>query len=237
MATYLQLCQSLRRECGIAGSGPSAVTGQTGQLEKVVAWVASAWNDIQIRCPQWRWMRSEFTVNTTAGDDTYAYGDCTDAKTSAAIDRFAQWWPHDRIEPFKCYLTSGGVGGQYDLIWMPYEAFRRIYKFGVQQTTQGQPIYVAIDDDERIVLGPIPNGTYTVTGFYQRGPQTLAADGDTPDMPSRFHDAIVYYAMQRYAANSVAPEILARANLEGNRYMRALEQSQMPAFRFAGAMA
>ena len=48
-------------------------------------------------------------------------------------------------------------------------------------------------------------------------------------MPSRFHDLIVYYAMQRYAVNSIAPEVLARARLEGGRILSSLEQSQLPA--------
>lgn len=238
MSTFLELAQKLRRECinGYAG-GPSAVAGQTGLLEDVVNWTADSWRDIQLRYPNWRWMRSGFTVNTVASDDTYAYGDCTDIKTSVAITRLAQWWAHDPLNRFKCYLTSGGVSGQYWLHWMPYEDWKRLYKFSVQQSTTGQPIHVSVDDDENIVLGPNPNDIYTVTGDYQRGPQILAADGDTPDMPSRFHDLIMYYAMQRYAAKKVAPEVLARARLEGGRIERALEQSQLPQIRFAPPMA
>lgn len=238
MSTFLELAQKLRRECINAyAAGPSTVVGQTGLLEEVVNWTADSWRDIQLRYPNWRWMRSSFTVNTTSGDDTYAYGDCTDIKTSVAIARFAQWWAHDKINPFKCYLTSGGVSGQYRLHWMTYEEWRRLYKFSVQQSTPGQPIHVSVDDDENIVLGPTPNGTYTVTGEYQRGPQILAVDADTPDMPVRFHDLIVYYAMQRYAAKKVAPEVLARARLEGGRIERALEQSQVPMIRFGSPMA
>lgn len=238
MSTFLQLSQKLRRECINAyADGPSTVVGQTGLLESVVNWTADSWRDIQLRYPHWRWMRSGFTVNTTAGDDTYTYGDCTDTKTSATIARFASWWAHDKTNPFKCYLTSGGVAGQYWLHWMPYEEWKRLYKFSVQQSMTGQPIHVSVDDDDNIVLGPSPNDIYTVTGDYQRGPQTITVDADTPDMPERFHDLILYYAMQRYAVNSVAPEVLSRARLEGNRIERALEQSQLPQMRFAGPMA
>ena len=200
-------------------------------------WIADSWRDIQLREPNWRWMRTGFTFNTTSGDDTYAYTDVTDVKTSAVIARFRSWWAHDPLDPFKCYLTSGGVSGQYRLIYMPWEGFKSIYKFGVQQSNTGQPIHVSVDDDRQIVLGPSPDGTYTVTGTFQRGAQILAADGDTPDMPSDFHDLIVYYAMQRYATSAVAPEVLARAALEGGRLMRALEQDQRPRMRLARPMA
>jgi hypothetical protein len=182
-------------------------------------------------------MRSSFTVNTTASDDTYAYGDCTDVGTGVAIDRFRCWWPQDRLNPFTQFLTSGGVSGQQWLIWMPYEQFYQVYKFGVQQSSTGQPIHVSVDDQDQIVLGPNPNGIYTVRGMFQRGAQPLTADGTTPDMPADFHDIIVYYAMERYAANSVAPEVLARAKLEGGRLMRALEQSQLPQIRMGRPLA
>jgi hypothetical protein len=229
----------MRRECGIPGvtASPSTVTAQSGVLEKVVAWVADSWRDIQIRHNNWRWMRSGFTVNTVVDDDAYAYGDCTDTRSGSAIDRFRQWWMHDRLDPPKCYLTSGGVAGEYRLIWMPPEDFRRIYKFGIQQSTNGQPIHITVDDDNKFLLGPKPNSVYTVSGRFQRGAQTLDDDSDVPDMPADFHDLIVYYGMERYAFNSVAPEVLSRAKLEASRLMRALEQDQLPPIRLGRALA
>lgn len=238
MSTFLELCQKGRREAGMASTtGPSDVTGQTGQLEKLVNWIADSWSDLQTRHPDWRWMRCGFTVNTAASTDTYAYDDCTDTKTSTAIARFAAWWAHDRLNPFKCYLTSGGVSGQYRLIYLPYEAFKLRYKFGAQQSQTGQPIHVSVDDDDQIVLGPNPDAVYTVTGDFQRGPQILEANGDTPDFPSRFHDLIVWNAIVRYAVDSVAPEKLAQANLLGAPLLRALEFSQRPKMRLGRPLA
>ena len=232
MSTYLALSQKLRRECinGYA-SGPSTVTGQTGLMESVVNWIADSYKDIQRRHPNWRWMRSQFTVNTVASTDTYAYTACTDSNTVATISRFSRWWANDKLSPFKCYLTSGGVSGQYWLIYIPYNVFRHQYKFGAQQSLTGQPIHVSVDDSNRIVLGPNPNAIYTVSGDYQRGPQTLAADADEPDMDAQFHDLIVYQAMRRYATRSVAPEKLAEARLLGDPLMRQLENAQLPEIR------
>lgn len=239
MSTYLELAQKMKLECGVSGlsATPATVAGQTGVLEKVVAWTRDGWRDIQLRHSNWRWMRSYFTVNTAAGTDNYAFAACTDTKTSAAIARFRRWWAHDGLDPFKCYLASAGQAAEYRLIWWPLEHWRRVYKFGPQASVQGQPIHVAIDDDEKILLGPNPNATYTVTGAYQRGLQVLAANGDIPDMPTDFHDLVVYYGMQRYAFNSVAPEVLSSAKLEASRMMRALELSQLPAIRLGNPLA
>ena len=237
MSTFLELAVKGAREAGMGGTGPDAVTGLSGQHLKLVNWIADSWTDLQNRYPNWRWMRCGFTVNTVASTDSYAYTACTDVKTSTTIARFARWWANDRVNGFNCYLTSGGVSGQYRLIYVPYEEFRHLYKFGVQQSQTGQPIHVAVDYDDQIVLGPNPNAIYTVTGDFQRGPQILAANGDTPDFPSRFHDLILWRAIQRYATHMVAPEILAQSKALGDPLLRELEMSQLPQIRLGGPMA
>ena len=235
MTTFLNLAKQVRQESEIAGTGPTAVTSQTGQLKRVVDWAINAWKDIQLRHPNWRFMRHSFTVNTVASDDTYASADCTDSTTATAIARFSRWWVDDLEDRPKCYLSSGGVGGEYWLIYIPWEQFKVLYKKGTQNN--GQPIHITVDNAENIVLGPKPDAVYVVSGDFQRGVQVLAADGDIPDMPTNYHDLIVYRAIEKYGANSVAPEIFTRARLEGNRIMRALEMSQLPRMRFGGPLA
>ena len=235
--TFLELAQKLRQECEIPGTGPAAVTGQTGQLKRLVDWINDAWEDIQNRHDNWLWMRRPFTFNTVLDDDTYAYGDVTDVDAGAAITRFGRWLVQDRCDPYLCYLQSGGIGGQYRLIYQPWADFRHLYKFGNQTTLNGVPQFISVDPKLQIVLGPKPNGVYVVTGDFQRSMQTMTADEDLPEMPAQFHKLNVYWAMQKYGANSVASEIYARATQEANRMMRALEANQLPDMPLAGPMA
>ena len=237
MSTYLQLSQKLRQECVGPGSSvqPSAVTSQVGQLKQFVDWVADAWKAIQNRHDNWKWMRKAFTVNALSGDDTYAYGDCTDTATVAAITRFSRWWADDYEDPFKCYLSSGGVGGEYRLIFMPWERFKYLYKIGTQNN--GQPINVSVDNDMNIVLGPKPNDTYVVSGDYQRSIQTLSADADLPEMPTQYHDLIWQRAMELYGARLAASDVYQSAVNEGRRTLRALESNQLPSIWIAGPLA
>lgn len=238
MSTFLQLTRKLRQECEIAAASnniPAAVTGQTGQLKRVVDWTASAWDDIQRRHTNWRWMRRGFTLPTVAGTASYAYTSATDTDASAAISRFGHWWAHDLEDPFRCYLTSGGVSGEYRLSYMPWEGFKWIYGIGTQN--QGKPAYVSVDHLNKLHIGPKPDAIYTISGDFQRSAQTLAADGDEPEMPSQFHDLIVYWAMEKYGANSIAQEIFARGRMEANRLMRALEANQLPALELAPPLA
>lgn len=224
--TYLSICQDTRRECRVAGTGPSTVVSQTGRLGDIVAWVAQAYTEIQ-KLKHWNWLRSTFTVNTVANDDTYAYTDCTDSRLSATISRFAKWWLKNGDEPnVTIYLTSAGVGGENYLTPIDWVDFRERYKRGTQ--TPGQPIHVTIDPQNNLVLGPKPDAVYTINGEYQMSPQTLSADADVPEMPAQFHSLIMWRAVQKYGSSNNAAEVFQRGGYEGDREMRALERDQLP---------
>lgn len=222
MSTYLQLCVKLRQHATDSGTGPSAVTGQSGEHARYVTWISDEWTEIQQEKADWRWMRKQFTLNATVGNGAYAYSDCADTVTTAAIARFSCWHKNT----VKSYLTTAGVGGERRLIWLPWEEFERIYRFGTQ--TNGPPFHVSEDPTQKLVLGPKPDATYTVTGAYQIGPQTLTANDDVPEMPARFHNLIVYGALIRYGFHRVAPEALQFAQAEGSRLHGALLRDQLP---------
>jgi len=236
MSTYLSGSVDLRRECGMSGTGPAAVTGQTGDLERIVEWYAQAYTEIQNRHQDWLWLRSTFTVDTTASDDTYAYGDVTDSRLSALITRFRRWWLYD-VDGFpnvRSYLTSAGVSGEKYLLPLPWAAFRDLYKRGTQ--TNNAPVHITVDPQRNLILGPKPNGIYTVTGEYQMSAQILAADGDTPEMPSDYHQLIVYEAMKKYGGFNSAPDVSSRGITDGNKLLRQLESNQRPECGLAGPL-
>lgn len=220
--TYLELCVLLRQEVGVAGTGPTTVTNQTGELKRLVTWIAQAWTEIQNKKNNWRWMRSSFTLATVAADGSYAYTDCTDTLTVAAIARFARWYPYN----FRIYLTSTGVAGETRLNFCPWESFRDVWLMGTQ--TDGFPSDISIDPQDNLRLGAVPDAIYTVTGDYQRGAQTLAVDADTPDMPARFHTLIMHEAAKKYAAYHSAPEVWAQANDQAKGYWTDLYVDQLP---------
>jgi hypothetical protein len=132
------------------------------------------------------------------------------------------------------YLTSAGVGGENYLTPIDWVDFRERYKRGSQTT--GQPIHVTIDPQNNLVLGPKPDAIYTINGEYQMSPQTLTADADVPEMPSRFHSLIMYRAMEKYGASNNALEVFNRGGYEGGRKMRGLERDQLPPVTLAGPL-
>ncbi|MDA8260585.1 MAG: hypothetical protein M0Z99_33960 [Betaproteobacteria bacterium] len=224
MSTNLQLCADLRQEATDTGTGPTTVVGQTGELGRYVKWIKDAWVDIQNHRPDWLWMRKSFTVPTVASTGEYAYNatGLVDTVSGTAISRWSRWYRYE----FKIYLASTGVSGETPLIWLPWNVFRRIYRYGTQN--DGPPVHVSVDPTGKFCLGPKPDAVYTVGGDYQLGPQEMTADADVPEMPSRFHRLIVYEALSRYGGHRVVPEAIMRANAEGGRLWADLELDQLP---------
>ena len=235
MSTFLELCVKTRRNCLIPGEGPSDVTTQEGELNELVNYVADAYLDVQNRRSSWRWLRRDFTFNTTAEDGIYEFGDVTDVDAAAVISRFSKWHIDDVENPPKVYLNSAGIGGERWLIYTPWQWFNTIYGIGTQNS--GPPVHITIDPQDRIRLGPVPDDIFTITGEFFRSAQILAADDELPEMPSQYHDLIVYLAMQKYGMGEAAAEVVSRGNQEARRILRQLELNQMPQVRLARPLA
>ena len=222
--TFLELCQRLAREVDASGSGPSAVTGQTGENRRIVDWVASAWQDIQLQRNDWNWMRGTFSFTTIADQDTYTAAQAGIASRCRAFDK----------EDIRIYTTATGVGDEMTLPFIPYEDWRYIYRVGTQ--TAQRPIACTIMPTNSLGLGPKPTAGYTVAGEYWKSAQTLAADADEPEMPAEFHMAIVYRAMMMYGRFTAAGEVFNDGEQNYRRILTALVRNQTPMVRMGGSL-
>ncbi len=220
----LELVQSLHYEAGQPGSPPDAVTGQSGRAADLVRWAIEAYNDIQRdKDGRWKWLRSDWYVDTVDGTQSYAPSDCKEASTDDAISRFRAWDLDDENPPF-IYLSSEGVATENELAVGYWPDFRRLY---VKAThTSAKPAQMSVDVADNILFGPKPNGVYRVSGSYWKNNQALAVDADEPEMPSDYHMLIVYRALIKYGYDVVKPETLARARVEGGAIWSALVLNQ-----------
>lgn len=219
---FLQLAQKLRQKCGGSGTGPATVVGQTGESKDFVDWINEAWLLIQAHESNWKWMRKPFSFTTTAGKNFYLPS-ATVGETG--ITDLAKY--HD-LDSWRCYLTATGRTDEGFLVPWHYQLWRDAYDFGANATLQDRPSVFAIRDNDRaIMLGPIPNDVYTITGEYQSVPTELADDTDVPGLPDRFHMAIVYRAMMLYAKQEAAQEVYADGEEEFNKMLAALRIDQL----------
>lgn len=213
---FLQLAQRLSVECGVAGAGPSAVTGQVGMYAKLVNWINDAYVEIQGMHDHWGWMRKPFAFNTTAGVGDYL--------PAAAGLTDLRYWHNDT---FRCLRPSIGVQDEQWLVEWEYQVFRNTYRFNVQ--VNGRPVVFAIKPNGKaVMLGQVPDDVYQISGEYQCVPTPMVVAADTPPLPEHLHLIIVYKAMQFYALYEAAAEVLTRANAEFSRLMNQLEREQLP---------
>lgn len=241
MATFLKICQDVARECGVAGGAdasarPTTVIGQSGELNRIVNWVADAYTEIQ-GSRNWRWLRKDFTFNTVSSTDTYAFGVITDVDDAAFITRFKTWRNDDRRNPPRLYLASSGAETQVFLSWTKWDDFEGLYKTGAIQSQTSQPVHITTNPKDEIVLGMTPNDIYTVTGSYHKSAQVLALDADVPEMPTVYHSLIKYQAMEYYGIFESAPEIISRAQRGITRITNQLKRNQEQPVRLGGPMA
>lgn len=215
--TFLQLVQALRQECGVSGSGPATVLSQTGESKRLVDWTNAAWLELQGLHDDWLFLRKTFSFPTTA-----SVGDYTPA--AAGLTDFRYW----HKETLRVYKTALGISDEQWLVEWEYQVFRNTYRFNQQTTQTGRPVVFAVKPmDKALMFGNVPDDVYTVVGEYQALPTEMAADADTPSIPSHLHRVIVYKAMESYALFESAPEVLSRAQAGYSRLINQLQREQL----------
>lgn len=209
---------------GSASALPTSINGQTGKLGRVVVWVGRAWNDIQNERPNWRWMRKEFSGKPTIAN-TARY-----TAAAWAITDFANWLtddPERGYRPFSLYDPAIGLGDEQELCHIQdYDQWRRRFGRGLQ--TSQRPNVYAVSPSNEICLGAIPDAAYLVRGEYWKTNQVLAADGDVPECPARFHDAILWRAIRYLCEFDEAPFPIAAARAKEQVGLGNLEGDQLP---------
>jgi hypothetical protein len=200
----LQLVQETRNKCGAAGV-VSTVVGVSGEALRFVNWVKEAWEEIQQRRPDWRFMRQDFSFPTVANKPAYLLS-ATAGET--LVTDHALWLG----DTFRIFDPAIGKANEQYLPEWSYTDWRDTFDFGGQANNRERPmVWARRDRDAAILLGNTPNKVYTIAGQYMQAPVALGADIDTPAMPARFHRAIVYRAMMEYAHFETAPEVYTQA--------------------------
>lgn len=224
MSDFLTLCQNAARECDLAGTGPTTVVDQVGKLGDIVRWMRNGYIELQTKKNgHLKFLRHGFTLATVDTQQSYASTACTDSTTALAIDRFGLWAIRNKHNPAKIYKTSAGVGAQTWMTWLPYDDFMALYGLGSQ--VDSHPHFITVDPQENILLGPTPDDIYTVTSEYYRSPEVMGNVNDTntevPELPTQFHQLLVYMTMDKYAGKQSAPEIKVRMKDEYQLLLRA----------------
>jgi hypothetical protein len=220
---YLALCKRLRSEAGLSGTGPATVVDQTGEMLRVVNWIAEAYEFIQNAYSTWRFLRTDFSFSTTASKQGYT-------PAEASITDHADWIE----ESIRLYSS---ITDEQFLYYLPWTDFRDVYMFGSHRTQEQRPSIVSIKPDNTLMLWQIPNAIYTCVGEYYTVPDVLAGDSGTPNFPERFHMAIVWKALMLYGAYAAADEKYAHGDNEFSTLLRQLSFDQLEKATYGAPLA
>ena len=223
---FLQGVQRLSRECGASGIIATTV-GASGESQRFVDWYNTAWLELQEEHPDFDWMRSTCSFTTVDGQANYTPAEC-------GIADHGKW----KLDAFRCYQTSVGFGSEIFLSPVQYDAWRNEYQYNARRTTTSRPISISQAPDRSLCFGPVPNADgFTIVGEYWRTPSELSGDADIPEIPDRYHMAIVYRAMMDYGHYESAPEVLARGERKYTEMLRRIEADQIQQVTICGALA
>lgn len=217
---YLQLCQALARESStVSGNQPSSVVSQTGRLLECVTWVRDAWVEIQKSRDSWKFRRKEFSGETIANTPNYA-------GASLNISDFGKWITDEW--GVTLYLTSLGRSDEYPIHFIPWGEWRA--RYGVNSHDPNRPQEWSIKPStSEMMLGPTPDGPYTVRGEYIRNAQVLTGNTDVPICPEDHHMTIVWKALHKLEQSDEGGlEPLVSAGSKYNEAIYALERDQLP---------
>jgi hypothetical protein len=216
MTTFIELCKRARLECGIAGDGPSSVTGQTGVMAKIVDRTERAWVDIQAQQPYWKFLRA----TTGPVSLTIATREYTVASAPFSLTTVDKW---DRDSSF---IYEVDTSDESKLNWITYPEYRQRYR----TFPAGRPSKIYEGLDGKIGFDLTPDKAYKVTLDYWQTPERLTSNGHIPACPEQYHDVIVWRSVMLWAGNETASELYKHAQIEYSKVYGALmlDQADMP---------
>jgi len=206
--TFLQLCQAVAREMGVAE--PTTTATPAGDGKRIVEWVRRAWLEVQSDHHNWDflWIRTEF--QTAPGIKEY---------NPATVIK--AWDP----DSFSIFLTSDGEGAERSLPAMLHADYKR-RELGVDE--QGYPNRVVVLPNNYLLFEPTPDAIYTVQCNYWRSPTELSGDGDIPEIHPQYHNLLIDKALEYYALYEQDAGLYQGANFRFQEGMARMRQDYLP---------
>jgi len=217
----LSLAQAVKRESGLSGGGPASVVTATGDDARIFQWVNWAWRDIQLMHESWLWRRGDALGETSVSTLPHDL-----AVPGFGLTDFGTWMAENPDYKPSTYRVSDGQGLEQPIRYLSWDAFRARFIAGAH--TAGPVQFWTIAPSGLMHVGPAPDAAHKVRASYIKDVQDMTRDSDTPAMPSRFHQLIVWRALIEYGGFDAAGEVMQRAERNFQSMMPSLLQDQLP---------
>ncbi len=229
--TYLELVQRLRMESGIAGTGPTTTVNQVGELGRLVTWIDAAYEDIQNKRNDWRFLRKSFYALLVPGINVYSRSANSLILAGGDVKNFKR-------NSLRIYTDTVRFS---DELWLPsrdWDLFRDNRLRGASSVQTGRPIEFSSDPAKDLYVWPIPDNAvqYYIRGEYYQIPDVFTDDNSEPIFDTN-QMAIVYNALMRYASYVSEPALFSYAQQQYGRLIGKLEADWAEPISRGGALA
>lgn len=228
---FLEICRNVAQRCSVTGTLAGTVN-QSGDHARVIAKVNEAWLEIQGASDVWRFMRQRFQFDTVAGKAGYPVPLVTEAIKAGGLPYIRRYltethsvacWPVGR-KAQRTFL------GEWD-----FPSYEDAFVYADAQA--GAPSVFAIDEDNTVWLGAVPDAVYTVAGTLQLAATPLVAPTDVPGFPAEHHGAIEQLAAMKLAMDDNLPEVYGGALAAYTPAMALLARTQKDQPQWGGPLA
>lgn len=224
---YLALVNRAKLESGRSGGALATIIGAAGDDLRLVNWTASAYEKVQRKTDEWRWMRSTVLASIPAGQLAH----------DPAVDMLIQPADSVALTDFRGFrapsddytvtmLDPLNATSEWRLGWLDYDEFRKRFMVGTHESAP--PVNWSVSPDNKLLVGPTPDILYHVRFDYRTKVMSLALDADEPTMPQDYHMIIVWETLKSLASFDAASEVYARATEEFNELYEDLWFDQGP---------
>lgn len=217
MSTFLEMCQNVCDEWGIAGgaAGLTSVSSTLGEYGRIVRFVREANYYVQNLHIDWNFLWYDYSETLAAGAVVFPA-----ATAVAGVVARPRYWVRESL-----WLNRVSTN-PIKLDYVPWDRWREMHRTGVVRTQQ--PGYFSVRPDNVIELDAAADKAYTASGQFYRRPFTLSANADTPVLPEEFHRIIELKAAYNYGVREDAPEIISGVMAEYDDMLEKMEAAQLP---------
>jgi hypothetical protein len=208
--TFLELCKTVRQELGISGNGPASVSSTIYQEKALIDWVKAADLLVQRLHPDWDFLWSSWTQETTAGTQDY------DAPADLGM------WDRESFA-----LERGTSNGQR----LSEKDFRADRNY-VTERENATPVNFIVLPSQNVRLYPPPDDAYTLSADYWKAPVAMSENTDESVIPEQYRRIIVARAKMFYAEEAETFNLYQTYGAEFNDLLNDLEAHFWPGQKF-----
>ena len=212
MSNFLQICQNVRSQSGISGSGPSNVTGQTAIYADVVRWVTESYNEIQTEHENWNFLHNTYSLAVPAFFDTI----------TMPVEGV-------RVISHESFVMQDINGKRLRIDYVPWSVWKVADKLYLDEDNEeGVPEYVTQLPNKSLKFHPTiqEDGVIHFEGY--REPHIMVNSTDVPIIPTQYQTLIEFKALMKYSSYYNATEVFKANDLAYKELLSKMKFSELP---------